>query len=213
MGRIVREISDACRLVERELEENDKIISEFNPFISVGNRISSVHRIYVDELRKKSIIKIALISLPSIPKVIPQNIDFYEPIFGLNNKNAYERTLYTYSKTFKDRLFRNFRKAIDRAVEKKADIICLNSFGMPLDLDSNNDVIPLGNAIDFAKNRAETDGGRLIIAGTTHDHSTCLNSAYLFYPGSPANGSLYHKQISDYSANPPELITVPSHLV
>lgn len=48
----------------------------------------------------------------------------------------------------------------------------------------------------------------LIIAGSAHDLRTSYNTSFVFYPGCPAEGDVYHKQVS--ATNARERVSTPS---
>ncbi len=120
----------------------------------------------------KDVVHVVSISLPSVPKAErkPKN----------NNKAIpFEHNVLSYTKTFSDSLFAEYKECLDIAVnDLKANIICINELGMPLRGDGQ----ARAEARTYAKKIADKHDC-LIIGGSHHDTTNYLNIGYLIYPG------------------------------
>lgn len=121
---------------------------------------------------RKDTVHLVSISLPAIPR------DARKPK-GNGENFPLEHKVMSYTRTFSDALFNEYKECLDIAVnELKADIICINELGMPLRADGRVRT----EARVYAKKIADKHNC-LIIGGSNHDVTNYLNIGYLIYPG------------------------------
>lgn len=194
----------AVKAIDRTGEKID------NPFSFNFNKICSASSFHIKSLYKKKnrkFINLALISMPQIDDdYVPINYTTLEQKWIDEDIESCKRQLAGYSQSFAGKYSRIFQTNIEKAIEDfKADIICINELGMPL----QQNLFPSKVAKDFANQQANTNKC-LIIAGTAHNRKTSYNTAYLFYPNGPKYGKWYHKQVSAQKLKPhAELIGIP----
>jgi len=93
--------------------------------------------------------------------------------------------------------------ALKKAIDEGARIICINELGFPVSQGR-----PHVSAIKVARDLANKHKA-FILAGSLHDGITKYNTGYLFYPGCPRDGYLFHKHVSACQAG--EYISIPPH--
>jgi predicted amidohydrolase len=182
-----------------------------NPFSILFEKICAVG--YVPSVSEKLQVKrpnvrIALVSMPTIPKA---ELEFQEFTSLIENSepppldhDACKRQLVTFGKVFADKMLASFSEALKAALEDKgADIVCFSELGFP-----SLDMKPMMEAAEFAHEMSKKHDA-LIIAGSLHDARTLYNTGYLFYPGSKQHGHVFHKSISAVSVQ--ELVSAPSY--
>ena len=149
-------------------------------------------------------INIVSISLPEIPEEQTVYITTTEKNY------PHEHRILGYKTQFKKLLHREFRETLNYAVQEfKADVICINELGMPL----NKNGVADQKAINFARKIAN-ENDCLIVAGTNHTKNGFLNVGYVFYPGLDRDGNDYkcfYKHISAVQVN--ERLFTPSERI
>jgi len=115
---------------------------------------------------------------------------------------ALKRVLASFKPATAERMFNEFREALEAAVERfHPDVICFNELGLPAE------DFPLSRAIDLAWDMSDKHN-MLVIAGSAHDSRTLYNTGYVFRPGGPRPGQGFHKSISARAVG--ELISAPA---
>lgn len=177
-------------------------VNSKNPFSRGAQKICTSIIEVPTPLRKEERKHIRLVSI-SLNK-LERNIH----AFSNDLDFPYQHIVGEFDQDGRNLLLDHFKQGINHAVNKfKADIICINELGMPV--DQNGDVSL--EAIEFAKDIANRHNC-LIIAGTMHCRHTFLNKGYIFYPKEGDNPKdeyfKYYKNVSATGAG--EFIYTPS---
>lgn len=98
----------------------------------------------------------------------------------------------------------NYQEALSEAVLRhKANVVVVNEMGIPITAPYTET-----DFFRWTRDLAGTDKkGVLIIAGSFHDQRTKYNTGYMFTPGGPPTGHVFHKQVSAVGVN--EYVSVP----
>jgi hypothetical protein len=143
-----------------------------NPYILSAKKICQKKE-FITELKYKILPVINIVSI-SIKK--PDVSDFIPHDNGL--KFPHQNIVYTYSKKYSQFILSEFKASLLKAVkDMKANIICVNELGMPLNKQGKMST----TAINFAKKIAN-DYKCLIFAGSIHTKESYLNQGFIFYP-------------------------------
>ncbi len=178
-----------------------------NPFSRICDKVASARFVPIPDLAaEKDEVHVALVSLPQF-KDLPKAIREYSIVQSKNERDidleACRRLLIGHSPQVARQLAEIYESSLRVAVEKHgADVVCLNELSFP---SWNQE--PLRRASQVTRELAKKYRC-LVVAGSTHDRRTLYNTSYLFYPGCPATGTPYHKQISATSIG--ELVSVPA---
>jgi hypothetical protein len=188
----------------------EKSGSSINPFTFTLRNVCQLKKINTElaTLRPTNgILKFAAISLPKIPS---NKLDF------ITNDEEYPKDLSVihYGKETRKTLLKNYTECLSKAIDLKANIICINELGMP----TNKSGLVNNNVIKFTKGIAQRNKC-LIFSGTNHCTKSFLNKGYLFYPGNdkptdPRDKEqpyrTFYKHVSAFRLKEPEKIYTPA---
>jgi hypothetical protein len=181
--------------------------SILNPFSRTCDKVASARFVSVPDLAaEKEEVHIALVSLPPF-KDLQKAIREYSIVQSKDGRDvdveACKRLLVGHSPQAAKQLAELYESALRVAIEDLgANVVCLNELSFP---SWNQE--PLRKASQLTRELARKHRC-LVVAGSTHDRRTLYNTSCLFYPGCPATGTPYHKQISATSIG--ELVSVPA---
>jgi hypothetical protein len=215
--------------VETQLQQREKEMPD-NPFARSRSHISKVRRLPIDDsiATVKPRVRFAFISLSAL-----EEKDSADDVIslcghcqgGISTVECLGELLHISSaprrtcrdgldvKACRRRLFRrsgargveswrDYKKGLTEAIVKfKADIVVVNELGIPIGSHCTPTVF-LKHMRALVQKRPS-----LIIAGSFHDARTKYNTGYILTPKSPAEGYIFHKQVS--AVDVAERVSVP----
>ncbi|MFY0602939.1 MAG: hypothetical protein JXQ93_03250 [Flavobacteriaceae bacterium] len=180
-------IANKNKEIKKKLEKPFK--GGKNPFVYSSSKVSKLKRIVIPSLEGLYLDKLNFVSI-SLPKIHPMTFQKNEEEY------PHEKIICMYDRDFSDMLLDQFKKSLDCAINDfKANIICINELGMPI----NKKGEVREDAILYARKMAN-ENNCLIIAGSNHSSKTYLNIGYIFFPGVDLLGNDYRKFYKNISA-------------
>jgi hypothetical protein len=176
-----------------------------NPFTSACQHISLPAKIKYDSKisnsSERSTIRIALISLTRPNGNMHEDTILSEPLGTTNRPLPIKHRLGLHAEACRRNIFvsehrqaygywKLYENAIKNALDNESRLICINELGVPANIRG-----PLPAFFKGVKKLTEQYSA-VIIAGSFHDTRTRYNTGYIFYPGCPAEGEPFHKQVS-----------------